>query len=51
VLGPRGLLVVKDSGLEAAVQDADEAVGGMAERSLVFGVAAAEFVVVGPCAR
>jgi hypothetical protein len=51
VPGPGGLLIVEGPGLEAAVQDADEAVGELAERGLVFDVAAAELVVVGPCAR
>ena len=51
VPGPGGSLVVEGPGLEAAVQDADEAVGELAERGLVFDVAATELVVVGPCAR
>ncbi|MCP2317933.1 putative transposase of IS4/5 family (DUF4096) [Nocardia amikacinitolerans] len=45
--GPRHSLVVDGSGLEAAVEDADEAVGELAQRGLVFETAGSMFVVVG----
>jgi hypothetical protein len=44
---PGGLFVVGGVGLEAAVQDADEAVGELAEGGLVADVAGAELLVVG----
>ena len=47
---PGGVLVVAGSGFEAAVQDADEAVGELAEGGVVADVAAAELLVVGACA-
>ena len=47
VVGPGGVLVVEGAGLEAAVQDADEAVGELAQRGLVADVAGAQGVVVG----
>ena len=36
-------------GLEAAVEDADEAVGDLAECGLVADVPVAELLVMGPC--
>jgi hypothetical protein len=45
-MGPGGGLVVGGSGLEEAVQDADEAVAELAERAEVSDAAGAEFVVV-----
>src|SRR5947199_9534611 len=47
VLRPGGGLVVEGAGLEASVQDADQAVGELAQRGVVAGAAAAELVVVG----
>jgi hypothetical protein len=44
--GPGGGLVVDGVGLEAAVQDADEAVAEPAQGGLVAGAAVAEGVVV-----
>jgi hypothetical protein len=41
VVCPGGLLVVAGVGLQAAVEDADEAVGELAERSLVADVPSA----------
>jgi hypothetical protein len=51
VLGPGGCLVVEGPGFEAAVQDADEAVGELAQRGVVLYAAGAELVVVGACSR
>ena len=45
-LGPRDGFVVGGSGFEAAVQDADEAAGELAQGGLVVDVAGAELVVV-----
>jgi hypothetical protein len=47
VLGPGGCLVVGGAGLEAAVEDADEAVGELAEGGVVLGAAGAFGVVEG----
>src|SRR6266516_1080000 len=47
VLRPGGGLVVEGAGLEAAVQDADEPVGELAQRGPVAGAACALLVVVG----
>src|SRR6266487_489144 len=47
VLRPGGGLVVEGAGLEAAMQDADQAVGELAQRGVVADSAAAELVVVG----
>lgn len=44
---PGGGLVVVGAGLEAAVEDADEPVGELAQRSVVAGAAGTELVVVG----
>ena len=44
---PGGVFVVAGAGLEAAVEDADEAVGELAQRGVVAGAAGAEGVVVG----
>jgi hypothetical protein len=43
-----GVLVVDGAGLEAAVEDADEAIGELAECGVVVGAPASELVVVGP---
>jgi len=48
VLWPCGCFVVAGAGFEAAVQDADEPVGQLAQRGVVFGAAGFELVVVGP---
>src|SRR2546421_5191596 len=47
VMRPCGRLVVGGAGLEASVQDADEAVGELAQRGVVGGSAGALPVVVG----
>ena len=47
VLGPGGGLVVTGAGFQAAVQDADEPVGELAQGGWVAGPAGAELVVVG----
>src|SRR6266508_4397633 len=47
VVRPGDGLVVAGTGLEAAVQDADEPVGELPQRGVVFGAAAAQLVVVG----
>src|SRR5260370_7142010 len=47
LLGPGGCLVVGGAGLEAAVEDADEAVGELAEGGVVLGAAVAFGVVEG----
>ena len=47
VLRPGGCLVVEGAGFQAAVQDADEPVGELAQRRAVAGPAGAELVVVG----
>ena len=44
---PGGGFVVEGAGLEAAVQDADESVGELADRLLMPGAACAKGVVVG----
>src|ERR1035438_2435008 len=49
VLRPGGRLVVEGAGFEAAVQDADEAVGELAQGWVVRGAAGALAVVVGAC--
>ena len=51
VLRPGGRLVVEGAGLEAAVQDAGEPVGELAEGGVVPGAAGALVVVVGACPR
>src|SRR4051794_20191957 len=51
VVGPGRGLVVESSGLQTAVQDAGEAVGQLAEGSVVPGSAGAQLVVVGAGAR
>ena len=43
---PGGVLVVEGPGFEAAVQDADEAVGELAEGGVVADVAGAQLPVV-----
>ena len=45
-MGPAGGLVVGGAGLEAAAEDADEAVAELAQRGAVADAAAAELVVV-----
>src|SRR3954454_7270016 len=45
---PGGVFVVGSVGLQAAVEDADEAVRELAQRGLVAGAAGAELLVVGP---
>ena len=47
VVGPGGVLVVAAVGLEAAVQDADQAVAELAQGGVVAGPAGAQAVVVG----
>src|SRR5487761_1738852 len=47
LLGPGGCLVVGGAGLEAAVEDADEAVGELAEGRVVLGAAGTFGVVEG----
>src|SRR6266516_1801862 len=47
VMGPGGGLVVGGAGFEAAVQDADEPVGELAQGGVVPGAAGALLVVVG----
>src|SRR5207249_7623486 len=49
VLRPGGRLVVEGAGFEAAVQDADEPVGELAQGGVVAGAAGALVVVVGAC--
>ena len=44
---PGGVLVVEGAGFEAAVEDADEAVGQLAQGGVVALAAGAELVVVG----
>jgi len=44
-------LVVARVGLEAAVEDADEAIAELAERGVVADAAGAELIVVGAGAR
>ena len=51
VLRPGGCLVVEGPGFEAAVQDADEAVGELAQRGVVLYPAGAELIVIGVCSR
>src|SRR5664280_3615561 len=46
VVPPGGVLVVEDAGLEAAVQDADEAVRQLAQRGVVADLPGPEGVVV-----
>ena len=47
VVRPGGCLVVQRAGLEAAVQDADEPVGELAQRGVVVEAAGPLLVVVG----
>jgi hypothetical protein len=47
VVPPGGVLVVESAGFEAAVEDADQAVGELAEGGVVALAAGAELVVVG----
>src|ERR1039457_626436 len=47
LLGPGGCLVVGGAGLEASVEDSDEAVGELAEGGVVLGAAVAFGVVEG----
>ena len=47
VVRTRRLLVVGGAGFEAAVQDADQAVGELAQGGVVAGAAGAVLVVVG----
>jgi hypothetical protein len=51
VVCPGGGLVIAGAGLQAAVQDADEAVGQLTEGGVVPGAAGAQAVVVGAGAR
>jgi hypothetical protein len=48
---PRGGFVVAGAGLEAAVEDADQPVGELAQGGVVAGASAAELVVGGAGAR
>src|SRR5512144_2194888 len=48
VMRPRGGLVVAAAGLEAAVQDADKAVGQLTQGGVVLAASGALVVVVGP---
>ena len=50
VLWPGGRFVVEGAGFEAAVQDAGEAVGELAQGGVVPGAAGALVVVAGACA-
>src|SRR4051812_38419005 len=50
VVCPGGGLVVAGPGLQAAVQDADQAVAQLAQGGMVAGAPGAEGVVVGACA-
>ena len=47
--GPGDRLVAQGPGFEAAVPDADEAVGELAQRGVVLYSAGADLVVVGAC--
>src|SRR5215472_6147576 len=49
-VGPGGGFVVEAAGLQAAVQDADEPIGELAQCGLVTDLAGSERVVVGACA-
>src|SRR5258706_659500 len=51
VVGPGGRLVVGGAGFEASVEDADEAVGELAQGGVVAGAGGALPVVVGAGAR
>jgi hypothetical protein len=51
VVRPGGCLVVDGAGFEAAVQDADQAVGDLAQGGVVFGAAGTLLVVVGAGTR
>ena len=51
VVGPGGGLVVEGSGLQAAMQDADQPVAELAQGGVVAGAAGTEGVVVGAGAR
>ena len=51
VVSPGGVLVVVRAGFKAAVEDADKAVGELAQRGVVAGASPAEFVVVGAGSR
>ena len=51
VVLPGGGLVVEGAGLQAAVQDADEPVGQLAQGCVMTDVAGPDRVVVGPGAR
>jgi hypothetical protein len=51
VMRPCGCFVVAGAGFEAAVQDAHEPVGELAQGGVVFGAAGFELVVVGAGAR
>ncbi len=44
---PGGVFVIGGVGLQAAVQDADEAIGELVERGLMTDLAGAELLVVG----
>ena len=48
VVGPGGGFVVGSLGLEASVQDSDEAVAELAEGGLVADPACAQGLVIGP---
>jgi hypothetical protein len=47
VVGPGGLFIVGGAGLEAAVEDADEAIRELPQGCLVADVAGSELVVIG----
>ena len=46
VVSPGGVLAVVRAGCEAAVEDADKAVGELAQRCVVASTSPSEFVVV-----
>ncbi len=48
---PGGVFVIGGVGLQAAVQDADKAIGELAERGLMTDLAGSELLVVGLCPR
>jgi len=46
-----GVFVIGGVGLQAAVQDADKAIGELPERGLMTDLAGSELLVVGLCPR
>jgi hypothetical protein len=51
VTGPGGRLVIEGAGFEASVENADKAVGELAQGGVVACAAGALLVVVGPCSE